>query len=112
MTYSSKRPGGKAIFVIACAIDAATTITVLLCLTRPHSPWLWGFVALGAGIFVALIRWLGPVPTYIHSFFALICLGIVVAWYFWVDHLVVTIADGLGLLAGVILLIMVARRRK
>lgn len=85
-----------ALTAAAAAVELATSVLILLCLSRPHSPWLWTLVAAGAVSFVGLLKLQFPAPSGVYVFYALLCFAVVLGWFFWVDHLVLTLVDGMA----------------
>ncbi len=86
-----------ALTVTAAAVELATMAAALYCLSRPHDPWLWGVVLLGAILFYGLLKLQSPAPAGVLVFYALLSFILTLAWFFLVDHLVLTLVDGLAM---------------
>ncbi|MCU6435286.1 hypothetical protein LPB67_16035 [Undibacterium sp. Jales W-56] len=105
-----------ALLVFITIITELVSISlVFICLTRTHSPWLWGVVALGFFVFWCLLNLHRRRDSALYGTYSFLCLVTVVIWGFFDKNLVLTLIDWVGLsiaLIGALLLMLWPSRSK
>lgn len=92
-------------FMLAIFSELTAIGLALMCLSRVHSPWWWGLVALSVASFIYLIKRNHLTNARFYSAFGALFLISSSAW-FWLNHdIVLTQADWLGV--GIALLAIV-----
>lgn len=98
--------------VLTVSVELASIYLALACLSRTHSPWLWGAAGLGFLAFWGLLALHRPQNTKIYTFYSFLLFAAVGTWVLLNEHLVLTLVDWLGIAAAFIAVIVILWPRK